>query len=120
VKLLADEGVDARIVLRLRSEGHDVTYVAELAPGITDDDVLALAKRDGRVLITADKDFGELVFRLRRAASGVVLVRLAGSASDHKADLVAASLRDHGHEMLGAFTVVSPGVVRIRQGLDEG
>ena len=78
MRLLVDEGVEARIVQRLRGEGHDVDYVAELAPGITDDDVLDRANTGQRVLVTGDKDFGELVFRLRRIASGVLLVRLSG------------------------------------------
>jgi predicted nuclease of predicted toxin-antitoxin system len=114
VRLLADEGVEVRIVERLRFDGHDVDYVAELAPGITDDEVLDRANSGQRVLVTVDKDFGELVFRLHRVASGVLLVRLSGLSSDDKAELVAGAIRDHGSEMPGAFTVVSPGVIRIR------
>jgi hypothetical protein len=77
VKLLADEGVDAAIVTRLRSDGHDVVYVAELSPGITDEAVLELANANERILVTTDKDFGELVFRLRpsRALAGATLDR---------------------------------------------
>jgi hypothetical protein len=52
VKLLADEGVDSAIVTRLRSDGHDVVYVAELSPGITDEAVLELANADERILMT--------------------------------------------------------------------
>jgi predicted nuclease of predicted toxin-antitoxin system len=117
VRLLADEGVDGAIVARLRADGHDVTYVAELAPGITDDGVLALANDEGRVLLTVDKDFGELVFRLRRANSGVLLIRLAGLTSSQKADAVSEALLGHGREMLGAFAVVSASLVRIRPSL---
>ncbi len=57
MKLLADEGVDAAIVARLRLGGHDVLSVAELAPGITDNAVLDLANGEERVLLTVDKDF---------------------------------------------------------------
>jgi predicted nuclease of predicted toxin-antitoxin system len=114
VRLFADEGVESRIVERLRFEGHDVEYVAELAPGIDDDGVLDRANSEDRVLVTVDKDFGELVFRLRRTTSGVLLFRLSGLSSDDKAAVVAAVVRDHGHEILGTFTVISPGVVRIR------
>lgn len=114
MKLLADEGVDGRIVARLRSDGHDVTYVAELAPGITDDAVLEMASREGRLLLTADKDFGELFFRLHRAASGVLLVRLAGLSSGARAETVAQAVADHAEQMTGAFSVVSPGALRIR------
>jgi predicted nuclease of predicted toxin-antitoxin system len=114
VKLLADEGVDALTVTRLRNAGHDVTYVAELAPGITDDAVLDLATAEARVLLTTDKDFGELVFRLRRLSTGVLLLRLAGLAANARAEIVAQAVAAHGEQMRGAFTVVSPAAVRIR------
>jgi predicted nuclease of predicted toxin-antitoxin system len=114
VKLIADEGVDAAIVARLRSSGHDVSYVAELAPGITDEAVLELANGDKRVLLTTDKDFGELVFRQRRVAFGVLLIRLPGLPSGAKADAIAQAIDEHADEMTGAFSVVSPGLVRIR------
>ena len=114
MKLLVDEGVEARIVERLRFEDHDVEYIAELASGITDDDVLDRANRGQRLLVTVDKDFGELVFRLRRVTAGVLLVRLSGFSSNDKAEAVTGAVRDHGNEMSGAFTVVSPGLVRIR------
>jgi predicted nuclease of predicted toxin-antitoxin system len=114
VRLLADEGVDAAIIARLRRGGHDVTYVAELDPGISDDAVLDLATAERRVLLTTDKDFGELVFRLRRVPPGVVLLRLAGLASRLRADLVSQAIEEHGGEMGGVFTVITPGAVRIR------
>lgn len=55
-------------------------------PGISDDIVLELANSEGVLLLTADKDFGELVFRLRRVSSGVVLVRLAGLSPIKKSE----------------------------------
>jgi len=64
VNFLADEGVDRQIVDRLRQDGHVVLYVAEMERGISDDVVLDLANREGALLLTADKDFGEMVFRL--------------------------------------------------------
>ena len=117
MRLLADEGVDAAVVARLRSDGHAVVYVAELLPGITDDAVLELANADERVLMTEDKDFGELVFRLRRVAFGVLLVRLPGLPSAGKAHAVAQAIGEHVSEMPGAFTVLSAGLIRIRSSL---
>jgi predicted nuclease of predicted toxin-antitoxin system len=117
VNLLADEGVDVAIVRRLRADGHDVEYVAELAPGVTDDEVLSRANDDRRLLMTVDKDFGELVFRLGSVSVGVVLIRLSGLTSSRKADVVSDAIREHGEQMFEAFTVVSSGVVRIRQRL---
>jgi predicted nuclease of predicted toxin-antitoxin system len=73
-----------------------------------------LAHAEERILMTADKDFGELIFRLRRAAFGILLVRLPGLPSATRAESVAQVIAEHGREMAGAFTVLSPGMVRIR------
>jgi len=114
VRLLADEGVESQVVERLRLDGHDVDYVAELAPGITDDEVFSRANGDGRLLVTLDKDFGELVFRLGRITTGVLLLRLSGLSSDEKAGIVSNALREHGEQMPGAFSVITPSLMRIR------
>jgi len=53
VNLIADESVDRSIVERLRTDGHDVVYVAESSPGLRDEEVLALAKREDALLLTA-------------------------------------------------------------------
>ncbi len=113
--LLADESVDSPIVERLRQDGHDVTYIAELAPSISDEQVLQEANARNAVLLTEDKDFGELVYRLGRVHAGIVLIRLAGLPAAVKADTVAKLLQDHAAELQGAFSVISPGAVRIRK-----
>jgi len=82
---VADESIDRQIVERLRADGHVVRYVAEAAPGMPDDLVLDLANRESAPLLTADKDFGELVYRQGRLTSGVVLIRLAGLSAVRKA-----------------------------------
>jgi predicted nuclease of predicted toxin-antitoxin system len=115
MRLMADEGVDRQIVARLRQEGHEVLYVAELDPGIDDSFVLERASQSGALLLTADKDFGELVFRQKKAPGGVVLLRLAGLVPDKKAQIVEAFLKDHGDEMVQGFSVISPGHLRIRK-----
>lgn len=78
MNILADESVDGPIVARLRSDGHNVQYGAELDPGIPDEQVLGLARLDNTLLLTADKDFGELIFRQGYIKRGIVLFRLAG------------------------------------------
>jgi predicted nuclease of predicted toxin-antitoxin system len=114
MNFFADESVDHPIVERLRADGHDVLAVAEMAPSIPDETVLARANQHGDLLLTADKDFGELVFRQHRVTAGVVLIRLAGLSAGAKAGIVSAAIHDHGTELLHAFTVISPAMVRIR------
>ena len=114
MNLLADEGVDGQIVAQLRLDGHDVLYVAEMNPGIDDDVVLERANSSGSLLLTQDKDFGELVFRQRLVHYGVVLIRLAGLSTTAKAILVSAAFAQHSVEMSQAFSVISPGRIRVR------
>ena len=66
MRWFADECVDAMLVSRLRVTGHDVIYVAEMASGTSDAEAIARAQADLRLLLTEDKDFGELVVRWRR------------------------------------------------------
>ena len=115
MNLVADESVDGPIVERLRTDGHAVLYVAEMRPGITDDEVLDRVNADETPLVTGDKDFGELVFRLHRVTHGVILIRLPGLSPLLKAAIVSGAIRSHGDDMLHAFTVISPGMTRIRR-----
>lgn len=115
MNFLADESVDRQIVDRLRQDGHLVRYVAEMGPGISDDTVLDLANQEVALLLTADKDFGELVFRQRRPMPGIVLIRLAGLSPMHKAGIVASTINQHVAELPRAFAVIAPGVFRIRR-----
>jgi len=115
VRLLADESVDGPVVAALRDAGHDVMYVAEASAGLGDDDVLDLANSHGRLLLTADRDFGTLVCWQRRSTLGVVLMRLAGLTQEQRARLVVSVFEYYGHGLLGAFTVISRHAVRIRR-----
>ena len=115
MNLLADESVDKPIVDRLREDSHTVAFIAEMRPGIPDEEVLAQANALAALLITSDKDFGELVYRQRLVHHGVVLLRFLGLSASSKAALVSSALEEHGVEMQAdAFSVLSPGVVRIR------
>src|SRR5215213_9465538 len=115
MNLLADESVDRHIVERLRQDGFEVLYVAEMEPGVPDIVVLERANEKTALLVTADKDFGELVFREGRLSSGgVVLIRLAGLSAGRKAEIISKVFEERGSEFAHAFTVISPGRVRIR------
>jgi predicted nuclease of predicted toxin-antitoxin system len=115
MNLLADEGIDRQIVELLRHDGHSILYIAEMEPSIPDDVVLDRANAITALLVTADKDFGELVFREGRLSSGgVVLIRLAGLSAERKAEIVSRAFREHETEFANAFSVISPGEIRIR------
>jgi predicted nuclease of predicted toxin-antitoxin system len=115
MNLLADESVDRQIVESLRQDGHEVLYVAEMEPGIADDVVLERANEKSSLMVTADKDFGELVFRDKRLTEGgVVLLRLAGLSAERKAEIVSDAFKEHEAEFSHHFSVIAPGRIRIR------
>lgn len=115
MNILADESVEKGVVQRLRRDGHDVNYVAELSPGIMDEEVLALAREDITLLLTADKDFGELIFRQRYVKRGIVLYRLAGLSSPEKAEIISLAIAERGDELLNSFSVITEKAVRVRR-----
>lgn len=112
MRFLADENVNGSIVERLRALGHDVRWVRTDAPGSGDEVILALASADERILVTSDKDFGELAFRWGLpAASGIILMRGRGSAAERGALLTSAiESRD---DWAGHFAVVEHDRIRM-------
>jgi predicted nuclease of predicted toxin-antitoxin system len=115
MKFVADESVDRQIVEGLQSKGHDVWYIAEMSPSISDNEVLALAIKHDGLLITSDKDFGELVFRKGLTSSGIILIRLSGMPPEQKVNIVTAGIFQRFNEMKGNFTVIGPKSIRIRK-----
>jgi predicted nuclease of predicted toxin-antitoxin system len=114
MNLVADEGVDKAIVDALRASGFSVKYFAEAGVGAADKEVLAAANDEQSLLLTCDKDFGELVFRQRQVHAGVVLIRLTGMTAAKKANMVLEAIKQHSPDMGGAFTVISAGLLRVR------
>ena len=114
MRLLADGNFPGASVRALEAAGHDVAWVRIVAPGIGDPDVLAWAARDARILLTFDKDFGELArASALPSACGVVLLRMPmpkpGDVGQLFSDLVTS--RD---DWAGHFSVIEPGRVRMR------
>jgi predicted nuclease of predicted toxin-antitoxin system len=78
MRILANENFPQAAVDALRQDGHDVLWVRTESPGISDSEVLARAQLDARVVVTFDKDFGELAFRYGLPAEcGIILFRIA-------------------------------------------
>lgn len=114
MRFLADENFPSAAVAALRDVGHDIVSVGVAAPGASDADVLAWTAREGRIILTFDKDFGELA-RTSKLPSpcGVVLFRIPlsrpGDAARRLGDLLGS--RD---DWAGHFSVIEPGRVRMR------
>jgi predicted nuclease of predicted toxin-antitoxin system len=76
---------------------------------------LQIANKENRILLTQDKDFGEMVFRLRKVHLGIILIRLGVTTSAEKARIVNYALLEYGEKLINAFTVIQVNAIRIRK-----
>ena len=115
MKILADESVEGPIIARLRVSGHDVLSIAENSPGLSDEMVLSRAWQEKVLLLTSDKDFGQLVYSQCLPHAGVLLLRLSGLNSAGKCDLVSRVIAERADELSRTFSVLSGNDLRIRR-----
>jgi predicted nuclease of predicted toxin-antitoxin system len=114
VRWLADECVHATVVSEMRKAGHDVLYTAEIAQR-TDDALLAeWAAREGRILLTEDKDFGEIAFLQIRPVGGIVLLRVDPKRRDIKWARLKACIEEFGDGLHDRYVVVDESRIRSR------
>jgi predicted nuclease of predicted toxin-antitoxin system len=113
MRFLADENFPAAAVEALRLQGHDVKWIRVDAPGSTDTQILEQATAEARILLTFDKDFGELAFRAGLpASSGIILFRIPLASPSQAARIAVRSVesrRDWGNH----FSVVEAGRIRM-------
>ncbi|HSN77691.1 MAG TPA: DUF5615 family PIN-like protein [Anaerolineae bacterium] len=114
MNFLADECCDASLVVALRTDGHDVLFAVEDLRGSSDEDILRQAFAEDRILLTEDKDFGELVFRLRQPAHGIVLLRFGIHERHNKVPRMRYLLERQTNQLQGKFVVLESERVRLR------
>ena len=113
MRFLADENFPWDAVKALRAAGHDVACIRTDAPGIADDDVLAQAVNESRILITFDKDFGELAWHAGWPAScGIVLFRFLPPPS--RVGQVMVEILESRRDWQAHFSVIEAGRIRMR------
>lgn len=112
MRFLVDECAGPGLALWLREQGHDVFSVFDQARGMNDDDVLQLALKDERILITIDKDFGELIFREKRSHHGVILLRLKDERSKSKIASMDHLFSNYATRLKDQFVVVTDTRIR--------
>lgn len=113
LRILANENVPGDTVEAMRREGHDVAWIRADAPGSSDEVVLARAQAEDRILMTFDKDFGELAFRRGLpASSGVILFRVETQGSAQATALVLAALQARS-DWAAHFSVIEEDRIRM-------
>jgi len=112
MRFLADESCDFSVVRALRSADHDVVAIAEISPREEDPSVMERAVGESRILLTEDKDFGQLVYARMQRTGGVVFIRFPARARRSLPGTVVELVRRRGDSLIGNFTVVQPGRAR--------
>jgi predicted nuclease of predicted toxin-antitoxin system len=115
MNFLLDQSADFRLIPHLRQLGHDVQVISRNYPaGLPDADVLAIARKEQRILIVADRDFGELIFHHGVTHVGVIFFRLPGAPLQAKIEQLTTVLTDYAEELeRREFLVVTPSQIRI-------
>ena len=115
LRFLADESCDFGVVKSLRTKGYDVIALTEITTRSIDSDVIAQAFQEKRILLTEDKDFGQLVFASHADSAGVILIRYPGNARQSLHNAIVTLIAEHGNSLQNAFVVMQPGHVRINR-----
>ena len=115
MKLVADECVDFGIIRQLRHNGVEVFSILEELASVKDKTVLEVANEKGWLLLTEDRDFGELVFRFMLPNHGVVYVRIQDLDRKIKIARVVSIILNHYDQLLGSFTVITNDKMKIRR-----
>lgn len=111
---LADESVDSGIINGLRRHGLTIFSVAQECPGIKDTDVLDVAVKNNVLLVTEDKDFGELAFRLKLMHRGILLIRLNDLPRNERITIAVNTIIQNLKHLNYNFTVLSKNGLRIK------
>lgn len=115
LKFVLDVGVGRKVESFLRETGYFVVSILDQDPTMADSAILDIAEREGAMVVTMDKDFGELVYRDNRNHNGVLLLRLEDETAAAKVEAVRMVLEQHENEIEGRFCVFHNGRLRIRK-----
>ncbi len=105
--MIADESVNKNLVLAIREAGFTVYSIAEECAGMSDEDIALMSLTPPRVIISEDKDFGELVYHQKVSVIGVILLRYAPSEVDIVKTRILSFLFEYENRLKGKFTVIT-------------
>jgi predicted nuclease of predicted toxin-antitoxin system len=114
LRFIVDESTGSAVAEYLQQAGYDVLFAGDIMAQADDSDILALAVHQQRIVVTNDKDFGELVFHTGQVHDGVLLLRLEDESPANRLRVFQAVLVDHGDRLPGNFVVATEKGIRVR------
>jgi predicted nuclease of predicted toxin-antitoxin system len=115
MKFLVDECIGPSVARWLSAQKHDVFSVYEEAKGSDDHRIIKKANDENRIIITGDKDFGELIFRREKTHKGVILLRLENQRTENKINKINNLLKQYSDKLKDNFIVVTENSIRIAE-----
>lgn len=115
VSFLVDENVEFSVVRHLREQGYNVLSIAETNPSLDDVSILMLAAKEKRIIITSDKDFGNLIFRENLPTLGIILFRMDDQSARKKVEVIDILLNNYSDRLAGNFITITDAKIRIRR-----
>jgi predicted nuclease of predicted toxin-antitoxin system len=113
IKFLADVNVEKPLVDYLLKQGYDIKWIPDYNSEMPDEDLLQLANQEERILVTNDKDFGDLIFLQRKLSVGTILFRVKGQKSQEKIKLIKKLLMGYRDKILNHYIVITKAKIRI-------
>ena len=115
LKFLIDVGVGTGIEKYLREEGYDTKTVRDIDPCMEDEKIIRTATSENRLVVTMDKDFGEMVYHFSMKHCGVLLLRLEDANGTEKLQVIRHIMEKYSSQIKNCFCVFQNGRLRIRK-----
>ena len=115
VKFIADEGFSFPIASILRENGYDVQWIGDIASGVDDEKIFELSRKEGRVILTEDKDFGELAIRFNCKTSGIILLRIEPDEKELRKRKMLELFNNFSNKLKGYLIVIDKQKFRFRK-----
>jgi predicted nuclease of predicted toxin-antitoxin system len=115
LKFIVDVGISKKVEQWLQNHGYDIKSIRDINPRMSDKEILKMATSERRMVITMDKDFGELVYNSGLPHSGVLLLRLEEARSVEKVKIIEKILERYSDKLSNNFCVFKDGKLRIRK-----
>ncbi|MGC9777667.1 MAG: DUF5615 family PIN-like protein [Candidatus Heimdallarchaeota archaeon] len=113
MRFLVDECTEPKVAKWLKEQRHKVYSVYDEVRGADDDSILKIANEKNYILITNDKDFGELITRLKKSHKGAILLKLEDERTENKIRVLQKLLKSQSKKLEGNFTIVTEKIIRI-------
>ncbi len=114
MRFIVDESTGYSAARFLQEQGHNVAIVSDTMPEADDLAILQFAYAENRIVVTNDKDFGELIFRSQIPHHGVILLRLQNESGANRVQVLSNLLGQYAEFLPERFTVVTEKNVRFR------